>query len=111
MPTERRPFHETIVDVVDQSTCDGNVCLLLKMIRMTKIPANHDAITQKLKEGRDSPYQFAIHKEDVDKTIADLLEQKREAEARAAEKGQDEEVPPDIIEKADSMFQVGQWPI
>ena len=44
----KRPFHETIVDVINRCPKD-NLAILLELLVNTEIPANKDAIVNALK--------------------------------------------------------------
>jgi len=79
LSTKRRPFYETIPDVIELVTDRGQMDCLSLLLHGTKIPENHDYIggvwVQKCRNlgiGCD-PWNVA----------ACLLEQKREAEAEA----------------------------
>ena len=113
MPTERRPFHETIVNATlrcSRGTSRSEALGLCQLIRETKILENHNAIIVAIRESLDMPGSTGIPSL-VNETIASILEQKKEAEARATEKERDEQVSADIIECVDSMFVAGQWPL
>ena len=71
--TERRPFHETIVDAIRRVSV-YNLPLLADLIRETKIPKGHDEIIAAWKEKTaglmidEGGFGFDI--------VADLLKQK-----------------------------------
>ncbi len=89
---KRRPFHETIVDAIGGMTSIYDLHLpavLAKLIKETRIPAGHDEIILAWRQ------QFAkMHKAqgqvwregDNLGVVASLLEQKKEAEDKAAKK-------------------------
>ena len=78
---ERRPFHETIINIIDR-------CFMTEMemvgalIKRTKITENHDKIAALWKIKSDTFFP-SLTDGDAFGVIADLMEQKREAEAEA----------------------------
>ena len=85
----RRPFHETIVDVIRSFTSPVTdrvfITLLADLIKQTKIPKNHDAIIAEWNE-----LMLRTNRKDTWAVGEDLLEQKREAEAEARQKRETE---------------------
>lgn len=77
---ERRPFHETIVDYIECYTdYEEDLAPLGDLLMATKIPKNHDAIIaawKKTIEGVADENGF------LTSVLADIEEQKREAEAK-----------------------------
>lgn len=45
--TSKRPFHETVVDVINRCPKD-NLAILLELLVNTKVPSNKDAIVNAL---------------------------------------------------------------
>jgi len=86
----RRPFHESIVDAIRTSGCTG-LSTLLPLIRRTKIPKNHDAIAEALKE--EIERYKAGDTLDLDgnskASILDEIEEQKK-EAATAKKSEDE---------------------
>ncbi|MEK7541185.1 MAG: hypothetical protein AAB529_03070 [Patescibacteria group bacterium] len=81
----RRPFHETIVDQIQGETSYAeDLDFLGQLIMVTKIPKNHDAIIAAWQERCDE----LAEEEDpfFAEVLADLLQQKQEAEAEAKAK-------------------------
>lgn len=93
--SERKPFHESIVDALDASIERGmapgyEIQTLARLITSTKIPKNHDAIIvawQNLTKNIIDNYGFYAL------VVADLMEQKQEAEAKKAAKQEQQEAP------------------
>ena len=77
-----RPFHETIIDSIGESTYH-ELSLLAKLIKTTKIPKGHDEIIEAWRARSTDPSD-----DDPFDVIADLLEQKREAEEKEKVKQQ-----------------------
>jgi len=80
---QRRPFHESIVDAIHWVDNFGELNLIAKLIKETKIPKDHDKITaawnRQLQEmGLDDRKDRGV--------LADLFEQKQEAEKKEKEK-------------------------
>ncbi len=76
MQTQRRPFHETIMDAIAQVNSSDELNLIATLIMATKIPKGHNEITtawnQRLQEmGRARHEDRGVPR--------DLLEQKQEA--------------------------------
>jgi len=97
--TSRRPFHETIVDQIKKiGTHRHRLWQFGELIMATKIPKNHDAIIAAWQEWCD---EFADEEDpffaDV---LADLRQQKEEAEAEAKVKEQVSERPRDFFDPA-----------
>ena len=80
--TELRPFHETIVELLRTGHNLGP-CALLNLVRITKIPANHDQILDALDY---------VGLRDSQGLYTDLIEQARHAVAMQIEN------EPDTIE-------------
>lgn len=81
---ERRPLHETLVDVIRGVEASEELDCLARFIKATKIPKNQDAIIIAWKEKLE---EFAFDDENnCFGVVACLEEQKREAEAEAAAK-------------------------
>lgn len=77
-----RPFHETIVDAIANIEDFHEFDALVRLLKETKIPKNHDAIIAALEERRvDMGFEHSFS--DV---FASLEDQKREAEAEAKAK-------------------------
>ena len=77
---ERKPFHEVIVTAIEQVGPSGEVVsLLCWLIKSTKIPKGHDEIIAAWK--KRYPSITPDGEGTVCEVLADLLEQKREAEA------------------------------
>ncbi len=74
----KRPFHETIVDVINSVADPKETEMLRNLIVMTKIPKNHDNIAV---AWRRLMTFLCI---DDTTVLNDLQEQKKEAEAKAA---------------------------
>jgi hypothetical protein len=88
---KRRPFHETIVDHIREELDVDDLDSFGRLIMATKIPKNHDAIIsawEKRCRGIDDADGFLRF--DV---LADLLLQRKEAEAEAKAKEQAQNVP------------------
>lgn len=79
----RRPFHETIIDVIRSAYYSEMECLSV-LIKRTKIPKGHDEIiaawNQRAREVGSIDNAFGVS--------TDLLEQKEEAEAEELAKKQ-----------------------
>lgn len=88
---ERRPFHETVVDIIAKCWHEDEE-FLAELINATKIPKNHDAIIaawQQFQEKltRSTPPGEEQHKGDDYYGVIEILrEQKQEAEAEAKTK-------------------------
>lgn len=78
-----RPFHETIVEVISGSG-HSSLGVLTPLVRKTKIPKNHDAIAQVLRE-RIEYYDLANELDaegvKIGKALEAVEQQKQEAEA------------------------------
>jgi len=94
---ERRPFHETIVDVLKEcvTTRSGReLGILLQLLSSTKIPENHDAIIAAWKgfvSREYRPYESYGASDGLHRIVDDLEEQKREAEAEVHRRAEAEE--------------------
>ncbi len=75
--TVTRPFHESIVDALRKARGDRELSPLLYLLRMTKIPKNHDAIIAAWDERRR---EMGWLGSDYDRVTEGLLQQKQEAE-------------------------------
>lgn len=75
--TEKKPFHETIVEAIRRASSVELGCLAT-LIKATKIPKNHDAIIAAWNERRQA---ICWGGNDLH-LLADLLGQKREAEEK-----------------------------
>jgi len=77
---EFRPFHETIIAAINRCPGPANreIFRLFVLIKETRIPKGHDEIIAawQKKEGRVGW--------NLERLVADLLEQKKEAEEKAA---------------------------
>ncbi len=73
---KRRPFHETIIDSIGESSYH-EISLLAKLIKTTKIPKGHDEIIEAWRARSTDPSD-----DDPFGVIADLLEQKSETEEK-----------------------------
>ena len=82
--TARRPFHETIVEAI-QGASSHDLPALAKLIKMTVIPTNHDEII--------AAWRWAAREHccQTPGVPASLLEQKQEAEEKAAKKAKEKE--------------------
>lgn len=69
-----RPFHETIVDVINSASGDG-LETLMSLVSKTKIPANHDAIIEAFNEKKKG---MCWREESGQDIIESLLQQKAE---------------------------------
>ncbi len=78
---QQRPFHETIVDAILEASAPGEVALLAKMIKETKIPKGHDEIIVAWRHRQDDWGLGFGHG-----VVENPLEQKREAERKEEEK-------------------------
>lgn len=80
--SERRPFHEVIVDTIRSFTSPVTdrvfITFLAGLIKQTKIPKNHDAIIKEWKDFMDRTSRM-----DFWGVIDDLVLQKQEAEDEA----------------------------
>ncbi|MFA6588340.1 MAG: hypothetical protein WCT08_04690 [Patescibacteria group bacterium] len=77
----KRPFHETVIDLIDSIvTKNGEGILLLsKLIITTEIPAGHDEIIAAIQANWG---QLGCWKQQVQEVIASLLEQKQAMAAK-----------------------------
>jgi len=80
--TGLKPFHESVVDVINHADAEG-FDTLAQLIKETKIPKGHDAIaiawTERCEELRIN----------IDYKVAEsVMAQKKDVEAEAAEKGE-----------------------
>ena len=85
---QRRPFHETVADAILQASAPGEVTLLARMIKTTKIPKGHDEIIAAWRYRQDN-WGLVVFPHGV---VEDLLEQKQEAEEKEKEKKAKEQV-------------------
>ena len=79
--SERKPFHESIVDAIKEATNRTDMKLLEGLIKRTKIPKNHYAITLAWRQTCG-----IMGWQDDHGVSVDLQEQKQEAEAKVAAK-------------------------
>lgn len=83
--TNRRPFHETIVDIIDSLTSPATerqiIELVANLIKQTKIPKNHDVIIVAWRKLLQRTCRI-----DSSGMERDLLAQKQEAETETVEK-------------------------
>ena len=97
----RRPFHETIVDLIRDLSFEMPVAALSWLIMETKIPKNHDAIIAAWKEKfpgvdvNDGGIGAAV--------LINLLVQKEEAEAEAKAKAEAEDRREERLMREDAM--------
>lgn len=76
---ERKPFHESIVDAIKDRQV--NLHMLAGLIHSTKIPANHDAITEAWARLTGGEFLGVLY---------EISEQKKEAQKEAEAKAQKE---------------------
>jgi len=82
MSTERKPFHEVLVDLIDQTnveTLTSNLPILFKLAS-TNIPKGHDEIVRAL----ERKMAFGLWKNELELMKREVLAQKTEAEAKKA---------------------------
>ncbi len=72
----RRPFHETIVDAIKGTLNTGEMECLGRLINMTKIPKNHEMISDAWEQQRKA-FCWPANSFEV---LPGLLKQQREAE-------------------------------
>lgn len=77
---EYRPFHETVVDEIEDAS-DVGMMYLASLVAKTKISANHDRIIMALEEalGRQAGEDRDCW---IERAIVSLKKQKKEAEAK-----------------------------
>ena len=80
----RAPFHETIVGAILASNAE-ELRLLKKLIEVTTIPKNHEAIVASLDQRAVTLSKRGWGREQIEAMRRAVLEQKAEAEARATE--------------------------
>lgn len=86
--SERKPFHESIIDTINEAGNSSEMKLLAGLIKGTKIPKNHGAIGL---AWAHSCGIMAVH--DDYGVFEDLATQKQEAEAKEAAKQEQQEAP------------------
>ncbi len=95
MSKERRPFHETIVRIISVADSDDKLAVLVELCLDTKIPANHDAIIAAWREHIDPELGEGDGEYNIDRymmdAVADLEEQKLEAEEKARQREAEEQ--------------------
>lgn len=80
---ERKPFHESIVDILNGLTDIDDLELVERLLMVTKIPKGHDEIIEALTDAT----QEAAHENIKEEVLASILEQKELAKVASAEKG------------------------
>jgi len=82
--TVRRPFHETIVEAI-QNASDAELHILAKLIKRTNIPKNHDQII--------AAWTWRVHEASREEktlgVLTVLLEQKQEAKENDVKKAEE----------------------
>lgn len=100
---KRRPFHETIVDAIGRLSSiyyPGDFVQLAELIKGTQIPEGHEAIAAAwLQQNKKlhAVWGKVWDEDDYLGVVVDLLEQKKEAEEKAAKKAEREAIPAEII--------------
>lgn len=79
---KRRPFHETIVDAIDNANSSNEMFCLANLIKATEIPEGHGKIIAAWKKQMQEIY---IGDDDLG-VPADLLEQKKAAAKKKTKK-------------------------
>jgi len=82
----RKPFHESIVDIMNQDVCPSHatIALLCALIQTTIIPKNHDVIRDALSCYRSrGGAQIDLY---YIETMTSLTDQKRRVEEEAQKK-------------------------
>ena len=87
---ERLPFHETIEQAIRTTKTGNGLNLIAWLLMQTKIPKGHDEIVAAIKESIPGVGLSGL-RSFWDAVIADVLEQKRDAEVEARQKKERED--------------------
>lgn len=85
---QRRPFHETIVDVLESVRHHKELRPLGTLIKETEVPKNHDEIITAWNQARSG---VGLDVRANHSVVVDLLKQKEEAAKKAEEKAKAKE--------------------
>jgi uncharacterized protein (UPF0128 family) len=80
---EKKPFHESIVDVIRNVKTIEELELVEGLLMATKIPKGHDEIVAALTEKTEEMAQMNFHSSEV---FISIFEQKKLAQVASAEK-------------------------